>query len=362
MNDKAIKFRCPVSRSDQGVQKLLPANKKYSKSLRRIFILPLLFISTISFTSCDRQSKIAGPPEKITIAYTTTSTAILVYIAFAEGYFTAEGLNATPQPHAFGKLALNAVIEGTADLATAADTPIVHAVLNGKRITILAVIQTSTKNEGIIARRDLGISKPSDLTGKKFGVTLGTTSDFFADAFLLANGIGREKVKIIDMKPDEMAAALDAGRVDAVSTFYPTLKQLERNLGGKGKVFFGEFLYTEDYCVVAGQEYIKKHPETIKKVLRALIRAETFVQRNPHEALRLVADFIKIDKTLLDEIWPNVRARVTLDQALLVDLEEQTRWALKNKLTVRKDMPNYLDFIYLDGLLAVKPEAVRILR
>jgi NitT/TauT family transport system substrate-binding protein len=54
--------------------------------------------------------------------------------------------------------------------------------------------------------------------------------------------------------------------------------------------------------------------------------------------------------------------RVTLDQVLLVDLEDQTRWLLKGGLTVRKDMPNYLDFIYTEGLLAVKPEAVRILR
>jgi hypothetical protein len=28
----------------------------------------------------------------------------------------------------------------------------------------------------------------------------------------------------------------------------------------------------------------------------------------------------------------------------------------------RKTIPNYLDFIYMDGLLAVKPEAVSILR
>jgi NitT/TauT family transport system substrate-binding protein len=51
-----------------------------------------------------------------------------------------------------------------------------------------------------------------------------------------------------------------------------------------------------------------------------------------------------------------------LDQALLVDFEEQTRWALKNKLTTGTKMPNYLDYIYADGLFAVKPEAVRMVR
>jgi sulfonate transport system substrate-binding protein len=341
---------------------LHPVNKGLSSSLRSVFILPLLFLSLIFCTSCEKQPKVSGPPEKITIAYSTAANAILVYIAFARGYFVEEGLDATPQPHPFGKLALNAVIEGKADLATAADTPIVFAIMNGKRIETLAVIQTSNRDEAIVARQDRGIAKPADLKGKKIGVPLGTSADFFTDVFLLAHDIDREKVKIIDMKPDEMAAALGTGRVDAVSTFNPTLNLLNKELGNKGTVFFGESIYTEKICLAAMLVFVKKHPETVKKALRALVRAETFVQLNPEEARLIVAGFIKVDKALIDEIWPIFTTRVKLDQALLVDLEDQTRWVLKKGLTARKDMPNYLDFIYVDGLLAVKPEAVSILR
>jgi NitT/TauT family transport system substrate-binding protein len=212
---------------------------------------------------CKPVQKQAGPREKVAIAYSTASNAILVYIAFANGYFAEEGLEATPQPHAFGKLALNAVLEGTADIATVGDTPIVFSVINGKKITTLASIQTSNRNEAIVARRDRSITKPADLKGKHIGVTLGTTADYFADSFLLAYGIERKQVTFIDMRPDEMAAALDKGKVDAVSTFNPTVKQLEKRLGNRGTVFYGESLYTEIFCVAAGQEYVKKNPETI---------------------------------------------------------------------------------------------------
>jgi NitT/TauT family transport system substrate-binding protein len=234
--------------------------------------------------------------------------------------------------------------------------------MNGKKITTLAVIQTTNKNETIVARQDQGIAQPSDLQGKKIGVTLGTTGDFFADSFLLAHGIDKKHVKIIDLRPDEMAAALGMGKVDAVSAWNPTLIQLKKELGNQGIIFFGESLYTEIFCVVAGQEYVKKNPEAIKKFLRALLKAETFVQQHPEESRRLVAEFIKTDKVILDETWDDFTFLVALDQALLVDLEEQTRWAIKNRLTVRRDMPNYLDFIYVDGLQAVKPAAVRIVR
>ena len=159
-----------------------------------------------------------------------------------------------------------------------------------------------------------------------------------------------------------MVAALVTGKVDAVSIWNPTVIQLKKKLGSKGIIFFGESLYTENFCVVAGQEYIKKNPAVIKKVLRALIKAETFVREHPEESRRLVAEFLKTDKVILDETWDIFTFRVALDQALLVNLEDQTRWAIKHQLAARRDMPNYLDFIYMDGLLAVKPEAVRIIR
>ena len=341
---------------------ILSDKKKLSFPLRSTIVILGLSGLLLCITSCQKENKAVGPPEKITIAYSTAANSILVYVAFAKGYFTEEGLDATPQPHDFGKLALDAVIEDRADLGTSADTPIVLAVMNGQKITTIAVIQTSNKDNAIVARQDRDIKKPSDLRGKTIGVTLGTNADFFAGAFLLANGIDRKKVKIIDVKPDAMAAALSAGRVDAVSTFNPTIILLKKELGNRGIVFFGESIYTENFCVAAMQDYVKRHPETIKKVLRALIRAETFVQQNPGEVRRLVADFVKMDKVLLDEIWPIYSARVSLDQALLVDFEDQARWALKKRLTVSDQMPNYLDFIYIDGLRAVKPEAVRILR
>jgi NitT/TauT family transport system substrate-binding protein len=126
--------------------------------------------------------------------------------------------------------------------------------------------------------------------------------------------------------------------------------------------FFGEAFYTEIFCLVADREFAAKHPEAIKKVLRALIKAEMFAQQHPTEARTLAAEFTKTDKAIVDEIWDIFTLRVTLDQSLLVDFEDQTRWAIKNRLTVRRDMPNYLDAIYADGLHAVKPEAVRIVR
>ena len=93
----------------------------YEQSRFAILSLTLLALITLTVTGCQQQKQVA-PPEKITIAYAESTGGPLVHIAIAKGYFTEEGLDATPQSHVSGKSALDAVIEGKADIATAGDT------------------------------------------------------------------------------------------------------------------------------------------------------------------------------------------------------------------------------------------------
>jgi NitT/TauT family transport system substrate-binding protein len=53
---------------------------------------------------------------------------------------------------------------------------------------------------------------------------------------------------------------------------------------------------------------------------------------------------------------------VTLPQALIIAMEDEARWRIENKLTDKTTVPNYLNFLYLDGLEAVSPEAVTVIR
>jgi ABC-type nitrate/sulfonate/bicarbonate transport system substrate-binding protein len=97
----------------------------------------LLVVLTLSLAACqERSEKMTGPPEKITIACPTTFLSILFDIASEKGFFSVEGLEVTAQPHEFGKVALQSVLEGKADLAIVADTPVMFAVTGGKKICV----------------------------------------------------------------------------------------------------------------------------------------------------------------------------------------------------------------------------------
>ncbi len=311
-------------------------------------------------TGQDRKS--VSPPEKVTIAYSATPDSALAQVAQKQGYYLQEGLDATPQMHPLGKFALQALLEGKADFATVAETPVMFAIMKGEKITIIATIQTSERNYVVVARKDKGILSPRDLKGRKMAATLGTSGDYYMDAFLADHGISRKEMKVVDLKPEELREALAGNDVDAIAALPPVAIQVQKKLGDRVITFADEDIYTQFFNVVATQEFIRRNPEKVKKILLALIKAEEFVSQNPAEAQKIVADFIRLDRAFLGEIWGVNRFSVKLDQPLLLALEDQSQWAIKNRFTERTKVPNYLDFIYLDGLLSVKPKSVRILR
>jgi NitT/TauT family transport system substrate-binding protein len=169
-------------------------------------------------------------------------------------------------------------------------------------------------------------------------------------------------VKTADLKQEELPDALASGQVEAVAAFGSSLVQAQKKLGNRGITFYDEEIYTQSFIIAAKQEYISRNPEAVKKILRALIRAEEFVSRNPAEARKIVADLSGMDLDLVRETLEDNRFSVTLDQSLVLSMEDEAEWAIENKLTDKTQVPNYLDFIYFEGLESVKPEAVRILR
>jgi len=119
-----------------------------------------LDFTALTISGCQKQKQV-GPLEIIIIAYTTNLNPAFLHIVFVKSFFTEDALDTTPQPHPFGKVALQGVIDEKADIAIVEDTSIVFAVMNGKKITTLATIRTLNRNDAIIARRGRGITLPS---------------------------------------------------------------------------------------------------------------------------------------------------------------------------------------------------------
>lgn len=303
--------------------------------------------------------------DKFTIAIPGEPLNALLIIAKELDLFSREGLDVTVKDeysNGTGARALEGLLAGNVDVATSvAETALVFKSFERQDFSIIASNGSSDNDAKIVARKDRGLTKLSDLRGKRIGTPKGTSMDFFLHVLLVKNGIAEKDVAITYGKLEELPLALAKGEIDALSVREPYVSQAMKLSGGNVLVLAEPGLYVKTLNVVALNSFIREKPEAIKKLLRALLRAEEFAKKEPDQAMKIVSDRLKLGQSEMAALWPDLDLRVSLDQRLLVSLEDEARWAIKNKLTQAMQVPNYLNFINLDGLEAERPKGVKII-
>lgn len=311
-----------------------------------------------------KPSPVEAPRHPLAVRIATANQPIgcLLYVACQNGYMDREGLSVTLLPFSSGKDALNATLEGKADFAEVAETPVVLSALRGEKLAVVATIASTQKGMAVAGRKDRGVTAPKDIKGKKVGVTPGTNGDFFFRIFMLRHGLQREDVQIVDVPPDRMVQALTDGEVDAVATWQPHLARLGRAMGDGASVFYGEGLYTWAWNIVGRRDYVSGNPDACTRLVRALLRADEFVNREPDRARGIVAAHLKMDPGLLADIWRTLDFGVALGQWLLISMEEQAKWAIEEGRAATNATPNFLEVFDSRALNAACPEAVDIIQ
>ena len=248
-------------------------------------------------------------------------------------------------------------------MSTVADMPIVFNSFKNEDFCIFATFCSSYGFVRIIARKDRGIATGKDLKGKKVGVNKGTSSHFFLGNFVVANQVPLVDVELIHKKTFDMQDALLNNEVDAVSIWQPYAEYIKQSLGENSLELNKHLNFSRvSFSLAANKTFIKDRLAIQKKILRALDRVTTFSQKNREEAQAIIARTFDIDKDILGKIWDDYTFGISLDQALLVSLDDIARWAIKNQFVDSNEIPNFLDYICLDALEAVKPEAISIIR
>jgi ABC-type nitrate/sulfonate/bicarbonate transport system substrate-binding protein len=149
--------------------------------------------------------------------------------------------------------------------------------------------------------------------------------------------------------------------VDAAITFEPHLSQTRSLLGNstvEWQAQADQFGYFEAICT---QPWVKENPDLVARFLKSLVQAENLNFAHQDQAIAIVANVLNESTAYVASVWPDYHYSVTLDQSFILLIQDQARWLMVNNMTRATTVPNFLNYVYADGLRTVKPESVNII-
>ena len=329
--------------------------------MKRIIVVTLVVVVVLS--SGFAWSSCSGRTDSVVVAWSPFESTALLWIAEDRQFFGRNGLDVTLRKYDTGAGTLDGMLKGEADIATGvAEFPVVSRAFRKEKMRIMG---NADKAEFIylIGRRDRGIEEVSDLKGKRVGTTFGTVAHFHLGRFFNLHGVNTNDVTLVDVKtPEEWVNAVANGDIDAIATAQPYASSAEDRLGANAVVWpaqSGQLLYG---LIISSDGWVTNHPELAGRFLKSLAQAEEYLISNPTEAKAIVQKRLNLDAAYVEAFWPQNQFALSLDQSLIVAMEDEARWMISNNLTTENQVPNFLDYIYEDALKGIKPGAVNIIR
>ncbi len=241
--------------------------------------------------------------------------------------------------------------------------PVVFQSFQHPDLRVIAITGFSDNSSRIVARKDRGIYKPTDLKGKNIAAQKGTVFHFFLHMFLARQNLSTNDVKLTFAKVEEFPSEEVWEMFDGIVTKEPHVTKAMEYLGENGIVFEAPGIFYNPMNIVAQKKFVESGPESVKKILRALIKAEDFMNKDPEAVWRIVSKTHGHDSNKWKIALADLNMGITMTQPMIQSLEDIARWAINEDLSSGvTDIPVYLDYVYIDGLESVRPESVTIIR
>lgn len=269
------------------------------------------------------------------------------YVAISKGFFAEEGLEINVTTSGGSDKAMSALLSGQADICLAGPETGVYVVNEGKADHPIIVGQL-TKRDGsyLVGRQPEPNFDWKSLQGKTIiGGRAGGMPLMTLQYVLKSHGLmPGSDVEVIDsIQFNLMGGAFDGGTGDYVTLFEPTATEFE--LAGKGHIVAnvglasGEVPYT---VYLVSQTTLKENSDFVKRFLRAVYRAQVWIQAASDEEVAMA----------MEPFFPDA----SLDSLKIVanSYRETDSWK-QDPVMQEADYNRLLDIIQEAGELSARP-------
>ena len=332
-----------------------------SRFAKIVVVLAVFCAVTLVAGSCSSGGD-SGAVESIRFGTVLLEPSLPLFVAETQGFFVENGLTLNFKMYDVGLNAATGLVNGEVDMASpVAEYVMVGKIFDKKKIQAIASID-NVDYAFVIGRKDHGIEKVSDLKGKKIGVVRGTILEFQLGRFLELNGLNPVDVTLVHGTLPQSANAIVNGDLDAVMSIPPFTTGIQEQLGANAVLWSAQNSQPFYSLVLADHEWIRAHPEAVERFLRAMKQAEEFIINHPDGAKAILQTKLNFSDQEIVRVWSQNQFSLSLNQSLILAMEDEARWMIKNNLTTELQVPNFLDHVHEDALREIKPEAVNLIR
>lgn len=187
------------------------------------------------------------------------------------------------------------------------------------------VVYIGNRNEStLVARKDLAVRNIYDLVGKTVAVPMHFSGHNLSILQLIENNGLEGRIKVVEMNPPDMAAALTTGALDAYYVGEPfaaaTLKSGDATL-----VHYVGDVWKDFICnlVLVRQDLIDKDPATVKALVDGAARSGLWAQKNTKEAAAIASIYWNQSPELVEYALTTPRDRILFDKFVPDEKEMQ---------------------------------------
>ena len=262
---------------------------------------------------------------------------------------------------------MQALLGSSANFSTTTDTPLVFAVLQGLKPSVLVNFSRYSYDMKIVASERSGIDpkNPASLKGKKIGTPVGTSGQYALAKYLEFAKLSPGDITQINIAASDLVGALVRGDIDAFSWTAQAGNAAIKQSGGK-VVFLEqkgfEKFFRSHQLLLVNQATLSSRKPLLADAVNALLDAEKHIHSDSNWPDQ-IAGRIRSSPQEIRDFTSTFEFKVEFTKSFIDDLVSQAQWAINNKLAPapKGDLRALFRSVISDETLkSIRPDRVKL--
>ncbi len=248
-----------------------------NKKITFVLVLALAAFLVMGSASAGLFDFLGGGDNTVKIGYLPSDHDAALFVADAQGKYAEKNITTKLVQFNNGGDLMTAMASGEVDVGYVGIAPVLSSVAKGVPVKVISSAQT--EGSGIVVTNESGITSAADLKGKSIA-TPGEASIQYVllSYYLKQNNLSTKDLNVSAMKVPSMNDALKTKQIDGIITFQPYVSIAANDSGNVVLENSSGMLPNHPCCVVvASDDFIKNHNDTVKDIIAIHANATKFI-------------------------------------------------------------------------------------